>query len=276
MTADSSAILSIAVLFIAGATAGYAACLFKGGPVVGRLGTGLALAGLACLTIGLVTRTLETEHWPLSNSYEFAMSFAWCILVIYLVLEYVMRTRSLGASVLLIALLIASYAQILAPESTRIGRPLLPALRTGWLQLHVTTGAVAYGAFAVSCGASVMYLIGKRAPSLPEHFLESATVDEFNSRALAVGYPAMSLVLITGTIWAQLAWGRYWSWDIKETWTLITWLVYTLLFHVRAIRGWRGWPIAALSIVGFLLVLFTLWGVGWLATRVGVESLHLY
>ncbi len=276
MTADSSAILSIAVPLVAGATAGYVACLFKGRQVLGRLSTGLALAAVVCLSIGLAVRATESGHWPLSNSYEYAMVFAWCTLVIYLVLEHVTGTRALGASVLLIALLIVGYAQILAPESTRIGRPLLPALQTSWLQLHVTTGAIAYGAFAVSCGASMMYLIGETTPGLPEHFPESTTADEFNFRALAVGYPAMSLVLITGAIWAQLAWGRYWSWDIKETWTLITWLVYTLLLHLRAIRGWRGRPIAALSIVGFLCVIFTLWGAGWLASRVGVESLHLY
>ncbi len=276
MIADSSATLSIALFFIMGATASYTACLLTQGRLVGRLGTALSLAGVICLTTGLTMRAVETGHWPLSNSYEFAMAFAWCILVTYLVMERVVGTRALGASALAIALLIAGYAQILAPESTRIGRPLLPALQTVWLQLHVTTGAVAYGAFAVSCGASAMYLIGQRAPGFLHHFPGSATVDDFNSRALAVGYPAMSLVLITGAIWAQLAWGRYWSWDIKETWTLITWLVYTLLFHLRAIRGWRGWPIAGLSIVGFLCVIFTLWGVGWLAGRVGVESLHLY
>jgi cytochrome c-type biogenesis protein CcsB len=276
MTADSSAILSIAVALIAGATGAYVTCLLKGRQVVSRLSTGLGLAALLCLSIGLAIRAIETGHWPLSNSYEFAMTFAWCILVIYLVLERVVGTRALGASALAIALLIVGYAQILAPESTRIGRPLLPALQTVWLQLHVTTGAVAYGAFAVSCGASAMYLIGQRAPGFLHHFPGSATADDFSSRALAVGYPAMSLVLITGAIWAQLAWGRYWSWDIKETWTLITWLVYTLLFHLRAIRGWRGWPIASLSIVGFLCVIFTLWGVGWLAGRVGLESLHLY
>lgn len=276
MSADSSAMLSIAVFFIVGATASYVAYLLTQGRVVGRLGTGLSLASVICLTIGLTMRAVETGHWPLSNTYEFAMAFAWCILVTYLVLERVVGTRGLGASALAIALLIAGYAQILAPESTRIGRPLLPALQTVWLQLHVTTGAVAYGAFAVSCGASAMYLMGERERGLLHHFPGSATVDDFNSRALAVGYPAMSLVLITGAIWAQLAWGRYWSWDIKETWTLITWLVYTLLFHLRAIRGWRGWPIATLSIVGFLCVIFTLWGVGWLAGRVGVESLHLY
>ena len=101
-------------------------------------------------------------------------------------------------------------------------------------------------------------------------------MEEFSYRALTLGYPWMSLVLITGAIWAQIAWGRYWSWDIKETWTLATWLLYTLILHLRAIRGWRGKLIAALTILGFALVLFTFLGVGWLAGRVGLLSLHLY
>jgi len=269
-------ILNIAYVLIAGATIAYVAYLIKGRPVLGHLGSGLSVLALVSLTIGLIMRTIEAGHWPLSNSYEFSLAFLWSILLMYLILEGWMGTRAPGAFVLPIALLIATYAQVLAPEWTRVARPLLPALKTTWLQLHVTTGAVAYGAFAVSCGAGVMYLVGEMVPHLPENFLTSTMIDEFNFRALALGYPWMTLVLITGAIWAQVAWGRYWSWDIKETWTLATWLLYTLLFHLRAIRGWRGKPVASLSILGFVFVLFTFLGVGWLARHVGLQSLHLY
>ena len=100
--------------------------------------------------------------------------------------------------------------------------------------------------------------------------------DRFTYWAVAFGYPFMSLAILTGAIWAQVGWGRYWGWDIKEIWALITWLIYTLFLHLRAIRGWRGRPVAVLSIVGFAVVLFTFLGVGWLARRVGLESLHVY
>lgn len=269
-------ILNIAYILIAGATIAYVAHLIKGRQVLSLLGSGLSVAALCFLTVGLAIRAIEAGYWPLTNTYEFSLAFVWSILLMYLVVEYLMGTRAPGAFVLSIALLIATYAQLLAPEWTRVVRPLLPALRSTWLQLHVTTGAVAYGTFAVSCGAGVMYLVGEMVPRLPENFPTSKTLDEFNFRALALGYPWMTLVLITGAIWAQVAWGNYWSWDIKETWTLITWLLYTLLLHLRAIRGWRGKPVASLSILGFLFVLFTFLGVGWLARQVGLQSLHLY
>lgn len=269
-------ILYTAYVTITGATIAYIGYLIKGGRLLGRLGSGLSVAALALVTIGLTMRTMEAGHWPLSNSYEFSLAFLWSILLMYLILELTMGIRAPGAFVLPIALLIATYAQVLAPEWTRVARPLLPALKTAWLQVHASTGALAYGAFAVSCGAGVMYLVGEMVPHLPKHFLTSTLIDEFNFRALALGYPWMTLVLITGAIWAQVAWGRYWSWDIKETWTLATWLLYTLMFHLRAIRGWRGKPAAFLSILGFLFVLFTFLGVGWLARHVGLQSLHLY
>lgn len=269
-------IFDIGLLLIAGATILYIGHMIRQSPLLGRLGSALVASALAFLTVGLVIRTMETGHWPLTNSYEFSLAFTWSTLLMYLLLEHSVGTRAPGAFVLPIALLIASYAQVLSPEWTRVARPLLPALRTAWLQLHVTTGAIAYGAFAVSCGAAVMYLVVEMIPNLPGSFLASPLVDEFNYRALALGYPWMTLLLITGAIWAQVAWGHYWSWDIKETWTLATWLLYTVLFHLRAFRGWRGKPMAALSIVGFLFVLFTFLGVGWLARHVGLQSLHLY
>jgi cytochrome c-type biogenesis protein CcsB len=269
-------IFNITYIVVAGATVAYIGYLIRGRRVLGRVGSGLGMAALVFLTVGLIMRALKTGHWPLSNSYEFSLVFVWSILAAYLILEHLMGTRGLGAFVLPIALLIATYAQVFSPEWMRAAQPLLPALQTAWLQLHVTTGAVAYGAFAVSCGAGVMYLVGDMAPNLPDHFPSLKMIDEFNFRALTLGYPWMTLVVITGAIWAQIAWGAYWSWDIKETWTLITWLLYTLLLHLRAIRGWRGKPVACLSILGFLFVLFTFLGVGWLARQVGLQSLRLY
>jgi cytochrome c-type biogenesis protein CcsB len=269
-------IFNITYILVAGASVAYMGYLIKRRQVLGRVGSGLSIGALVFLTMGLAIHTLEAAHWPLSNSYEFSLVFLWSVLAAYLILEHLMGTRGIGTFVLPIALLIATYAQVFSPEWMRIPRPLLPALQTPWLQLHVTTGAVAYGAFAVSCGAGLMYLVREMAPNLPMDFPTLRMIDEFNFRALALGYPWMTLVLITGAIWAQVAWGSYWSWGIKETWTLITWLLYTLLFHLRAIRGWRGKPVASLSILGFLFVLFTFLGVGWLARQVGLQSLHLY
>ena len=276
MIVDSRALVSLSWLLVAAATAAYAACLARGRESLGRLGTVLAACALSAITLGLVLRAQESGHWPLSNGYEFSLAFLWSALAAYLILERMTHTRATGAFAMGMALLVGSYPLFLAPAWARETRPLLPALRTVWLQLHVATGALAYGAFAVACGVSVMYLVREVKTGVRVSFPSPAAIDEFSFRALTLGYPWMSLVLITGAIWAQLAWGSYWSWDIKETWTLATWLVYTIVLHLRGIRGWRGKPIAALTILGFALVIFTFLGTGWLARRVGLSSLHLY
>jgi cytochrome c-type biogenesis protein CcsB len=276
MILQSYGFVLLSWLLVAAATAAYAASVARGGQSLGRLGTVLAACGLSALSIGMALRALESGHWPLSNGYEFSLAFLWSVLAAYLALERMIHTRAVGAFGLGMALLVGTYPLFLAPTWAREPRPLLPALRTVWMQLHVATGALAYGAFAVACAVSVMYLLRDAKMTALASLPTRSAIDEFNYRALTLGYPFMSLVLITGAIWAQLAWGRYWSWDIKETWTLATWLVYTVILHLRTVRDWRGKPIAALTILGFAMVLFTFLGTGWLARRIGLSSLHLY
>jgi cytochrome c-type biogenesis protein CcsB len=276
MTLYSSALVAVTWVLTAASALAYGIGLARGRRSPQRLGSLLAVGALLAVTLGLIARGFETGHWPLSNGYEFSLAMLWSVLAFYLLTERLADTRDLGAFAMGMAILIATYPQFLAPDWAREARPLLPALRTIWLQLHVTTGALAYGAMAVACGAAVMYMLLEVFSRRTDSLIEPAIVEEFGYRALTLGYPWMSLVLITGAIWAQIAWGRYWSWDIKETWTLATWLLYTLILHLRAIRGWRGRPIAALTILGFGLVLFTFLGAGWLAHRVGLQSLHLY
>jgi cytochrome c-type biogenesis protein CcsB len=276
MTLQSSILVTVTWVLTAASSLAYGMGLARDKRLLERLGSLLAVGALLVVTLALIARGLETGHWPLSNGYEFSLALLWSILASYLILERTTHTRAPGGLAMGLALLVATYPLFLAPDWEREARPLLPALRTVWLQLHVTTGALAYGALAVACGASSMYLLLEMSSHRREGLPEPAVVEEFSYRALTLGYPWMSLVLITGAIWAQTAWGRYWSWDIKETWTLATWLLYTLILHLRAIRGWRGKPIAALTILGFALVLFTFLGVGWLAHLVGLQSLHLY
>lgn len=272
--------LTVAYFCLLVAGVAYIAYLLWGKRIIGYGGTVVSFLGLVALSVGLIRRGIESGHWPLASTYEFSLVFVWGIVLVYLLLERVMGTRVGGAFALPVAFLLCTYARFVIPDSAQAPQPLLPALRSLWLQLHVGTAAIAYGAFAVAGGGGVMYLAGEFAsrrrgagnsglPSLPFS-------DRFTYWAVAFGYPFMSLSIITGAIWAQVAWGRYWGWDIKETWALITWLIYTLLLHLRAIRGWRGRPVAVLSVIGFVVVLFTFLGVGWLARRVGLESLHVY
>jgi len=251
------------------AMAAYVVCLVHGGRWTGRVATGLTVAAWGTLTGGLVRRGLEAGHWPLTNRYEFALCFVWAIVTIYLLLEASWRERQAGPFVLAVALLVATYAAT-RPADERAIAPLLPALRSPWLQVHVLTTMVGYGAFGVAAGLGLMQLVLRNHSGLPpEDEIERAM-----ERAVALGFPWLTLGILTGAIWAQKAWGRYWGWDPKETWALVTWLWFLLILHVRPLRGWRGRRLAGLVVVGFGMVLFTFIGVPWLVRTVRLESLH--
>jgi cytochrome c-type biogenesis protein CcsB len=254
---------------------------YVGHVVAGRRWTGWVATGMGAiawglLTAGLVGRGLAAGHWPLTNRYEFALCFAWAILSVYLLLEASWRTddggpqRQAGPFVLAVALVVATYA-VTRPAADRAIAPLLPALRSVWLQVHVLTAMVGYAAFGVAAGLGVMRLVHRtgdgRWPAAEE-------IGRTMDRAIGLGFPWLTLGIVTGAIWAQNAWGRYWGWDPKETWALVTWLWYLLILHVRPLRRWRGRRLAVLVVTGFGFVLFTFAGVPWLVRTVRLESLH--
>ena len=162
----------------------------------------------------------------------------------------------------------------LIPGITTEVRPLMPALQSNWLAFHVITCFLGYAAFAIAFGVSIAYMIQSQRESSPRDTISwlpsSQILDEINYKAIVIGFPMLTLGIITGVVWAHSAWGSYWTWDPKETWSLITWLVYAALLHARMKRGWRGKRLAILSIVGFCCVLFTYFGVNYLA------GLHSY
>ena len=241
---------------------GYLACDRR---PVGRGATGLTVIAWAALTAALVRRCLRAGHWPLTNRYEFALCFVWAIVAVYLLLEASWRRRQAGAFVLPVALLVATYA-VTRPADMRATSPLLPVLRSVWLQIHVLTAVVGYGALGVAAGLGLMRMMGG------DRFLESGPAGATPAameRAVALGFPWLTLSILTGAIWAHRAWGRYWGWDPKETWTLVTWLWYLLVLHLRASRRR-----AALVVAGFGVLLFTFIGLPWLVRVVRLETLH--
>ncbi len=242
---------------------------------VGRVATGLTVTAWGMLTGGLVKRGLASGHWPLASRYEFALCFVWAIVAVYLLLEASWRERRAGPFVLAVALLVATYA-VTRSSTEKALMPLPPALRSVWLQVHVLTAMVGYAAFAVAAGLGVMRLVQRAAPLLIGGAGGGKEIERTMERAVALGLPWLTLAIITGAIWAQNAWGRYWGWDPKETWALITWLWYLLFLHVRPLRSWRGKRSAWLAVAGFSLVLFTFIGVPWLVRTVRLESLHGY
>jgi len=193
---------------------------------VGRVATGLTVTAWGMLTGGLVKRGLASGHWPLASRYEFALCFVWAIVTVYLLLETSWRERRAGPFVLAVALLVATYA-VTRSSTEKALMPLPPALRSVWLQVHVLTAMVGYAAFAVAAGLGVMRLVlrtppgrGEHAPPLIEGAGGSEEIERTMERAVALGFPWLTLALLTGAIWAQNAWGCYWGWDPKETWAL--------------------------------------------------------
>jgi ABC-type transport system involved in cytochrome c biogenesis permease subunit len=205
----------------------------------------------------------------LTNQYEFAVAFALSTALAALAVDAGRADRSptVQAVSLFLAAALVTYARLLLPDVKRAIQPLPPALDSVWLPLHVGAAALAYGALAVAGAAGLVWLA--RAP-------ERTAVERTLRRGISAGYPLLTLSIILGLIWAQVAWGRYWAWDLKEVWTLITWLIYTLYWHLHRRPGWPGHRIAWLAAAGLAAVLFTFLGVGWLARSTGLQSLHLF
>lgn len=247
----------------------------------GKVATWTALIGLAAQSVALIIRwktsyDLGMGHAPLSNFYESLIFFAWAIVLLYLLMEWRLKNRSIGVFVLPVAFLIMAYASIAPGISNRI-EPLIPALQSNWLTSHVLTCFMGYAAFTVAFALGIMFFIKKIGEAdsstasvfirlLPSDYL----LDELMYSSVALGFIFLTLGIVTGSVWAHYAWGSYWSWDPKETWSLITWLVYAVMLHTRLVRGWRGKRMAVMAIVGFGCVLFTYLGVNLL------PSLHSY
>ncbi|MEW6698313.1 MAG: c-type cytochrome biogenesis protein CcsB [Bacillota bacterium] len=238
-------------------------------------------AGLAVQTVWLAARTVNIDRLPFANMFEFTVFFAWGLVLTYLVTHRRQPVPLLGTVVMPVAVALMAAAGMMNGTA----KPLMPALQSQWLQAHVATAVLAYGAFGVSFGAAVLYLIRDAQPvslgsagSGPSAVTQgmsllpgTETLDKLMYRVIAFGFLFLTLVLITGAVWAEQVWGAWWSWDPKETWALITWLVYAIFLHGRFTRGWQGRRTAWLAILGFAAVLFTLFGVTWL-----MPGLHSY
>jgi cytochrome c-type biogenesis protein CcsB len=220
-----------------------------------------------------INRYLDAGHTPITNLHESLSFFSLSVVGIFILFERRYRVFILGSFVMPLALLIlaasAAFSSVIPP--------LNPALKSKWLLLHTSMAFLGYAAFTISFGVSIMYLI-------QSHFLKKRRLgpmfqklppldllDEISYRCLTFGFPLLTFAIISGAIWAETAWGTYWSWDPKETWSLITWFIYAALLHGRLTTGWRGRKAALLSIFGFVVMLFTFLGVNLL-----LPGLHSY
>jgi cytochrome c-type biogenesis protein CcsB len=223
--------------------------------VLASYGTLIAWLSLLFLTASLAFRTIAVGHGPFANMYEFSIAFAWGVQGAYLYFERRYHQRVIGLIALPVTLALLLYATTIPSTAD----PLVPALQNSLLlTAHVAVAIVAYGSFSIAFAAAVLYLIAAQTGShrLPRPEL----LDEISYRAVVIGFPFLTLVIVLGAVWANVAWGSYWSWDPKETASLVTWLIYGAYLHARVVRGWRGNRAAWLLVLGFGATLFTYFG----------------
>nr|YP_001019174.1 cytochrome c biogenesis protein [Chlorokybus atmophyticus]ABM87950.1 heme attachment to plastid cytochrome c [Chlorokybus atmophyticus]WKT05622.1 cytochrome c biogenesis protein [Chlorokybus atmophyticus] len=282
---------------------------------LGILTSNLAIGGLLCI------RWISSNHFPLSNLYESLMFLSWGLTALHLVLERSSKIPFLGAITAPSALFINAFATLSLPADMQKAGPLVPALKSNWLMMHVSIMMLSYAALICGSLLSITFLVltnGKEIDlqgsslgstlyqqwtSNKEIFLsmegpkegealkldkrdldENATVfdnleslqlaknvDNLSYRTLGIGFPLLTLGIISGAVWANEAWGSYWSWDPKETWALITWFVFAIYLHTRITRGWQGKKPAIVASLGFVIVWVCYLGVNLLG-----KGLHSY
>ena len=237
---------------------------------LGRAAALVQAVGLVLHTAALVCRGIGAGRLPLTNQYEFATSFAWGLCLVSLLFLWKFKFPVLGAFAAPVILLLIGYA---AMQSREV-KALMPALRSSWLGFHVSTAIIAYGSFGVSAVLGLIFLLRARISDKgfwDRHVPVREKLDLISYRSVCLGLLFLTLTIITGAIWAEQAWGSYWSWDPKETWSLVTWLIYATYLHLRIRRGWKGKAAAIFAVVGFACVLFTYVGVNTL-----LPGIHSY
>jgi cytochrome c-type biogenesis protein CcsB len=238
-----------------------------------KTGFGTALIGLILHTVALVLRTIESGHAPFTNMYESLSFLAWSAILAYIIIEWRFRIRRAGPYFMLIVIALMALAS--SPLMPKEANPLVPALQSYWLWLHVSVTLLGEAFFAVAFVTSIMHLAAdskEKKANAKKSGISSEKLDSISYRCIAIGFPLFTLGgLIFGMIWAYYAWGSYWSWDPKEVWSLITWFVFALYLHTRIVMGWKGRRSAVVAILGFMAALFTYFGVNYL-----LAGLHSY
>ncbi len=279
---DSSQLLGITTFTYLFSSLLYVAILVFKTPKLGTVATAFTFLAWLVQTAGLGLRWVESYqmgigHAPLTNMYESVVFFAWTIILIYLLMEWKFKIKIIGSFAVPLAFLAMAYASF-SSDLTQTINPLVPALQSNWLIAHVATCFIGYAAFAVAAALGIMYLLKNRYPEIGEgassisvRFPSLTVIDDIIHKTMVFGFIWLTAGIITGAVWANSAWGTYWSWDPKETWSLITWFFYAIILHARYTRGWSGRMIAMLAIFGFISVLFTYYGVNFL-----LSGLHSY
>jgi len=249
----------LTVAFYGCATAAYLACLFRTSPMLTRWAGRLLAAGFTAHLLSTIHLANKLKYLPLTNMQESLSFFSLAIVGGFIFFERRYKVTALGSFITPVALM------MLIASSSLHGavQQLHPVLQSNWFWFHALLAFASYACFTIAAGVAVMYLIQnyflkkKHFGALFQKLPSLDTMDEISYRCLTVGFPLLTVAIISGAIWSEQAMGSYWVWDRKQTWSLIIWLIYAALLHGRLTIGWRGKRAAILSIVGFIVVLFT-------------------
>ena len=285
LISSKSAIMWMSALYVL-ATVAYFIGLVTGSEFTNKTASAITWSATVMGLVGLLVRWRESYlihvdvgHIPVSNLYEVFILFSIITALLYLYYEGKSRTYNMGGFVLLV---ISSAVAFLlwygfGSRGASEIQPLVPALQSYWMKIHVPANFVGYGAFALAAMLGVAYLIKdsmlKRGSDGPiiRRLPDLDVVDDVMYKSIALGFAFFTLATILGAMWAAEAWGGYWSWDPKETWALIVWLNYAAWLHLRLTKGWRGRPLAWWAVIGLFVTLFAFIGV-----NMFLSGLHSY
>ncbi len=280
LVSSKSAIMWMSALYVM-ATLAYFFGLFARSDFSNRVGTALTWSATTMGLAGLMVRWRESYlisadvgHIPVSNLYEVFILFSTITALLYLFYEQRYHSRKLGGFVLTV--ISAAVGFLLWYAKSRGAdqiQPLVPALQSYWMKIHVPANFVGYGGFALAAMVAVAYLLVERRPSgrLASQLPALEELDDLMYKAIALGFAFFTVATVLGAMWAAEAWGGYWSWDPKETWALIVWLNYAAWLHLRLTKGWRGRPLAWWALVGLFVTVFAFLGV-----NMFLSGLHSY
>jgi len=268
---------------------------------IGKIST--VVANLLLFFI-LCSRWVVAGYFPLSNLYESLLFLTWLLLTIYLYIETKTQSKLIGSVLIPVALLISGFANLtLSPEMQKAS-PLVPALQSNWLMMHVSMMLLSYGTLIIGSLLCILFLVISRYKDVDLKIIDDSSlplynimldyyeakllspsneiselgklkllqsIDNWSYRIIGLGFPFLTIGIISGGVWANEAWGSYWSWDPKETWALITWLVFATYLHARITKGWEGKKTAILGGLGFFVIWICYLGVNFLG-----KGLHSY
>jgi len=278
--------------------------LFSDSKLLARIGRLSTITANILLFFILCSRWIVAGYFPLSNLYESLLFLTCMLLTIYLYIETKTKSKLIGSILIPVTLLINGFANLTLTPEMQKSSPLVPALQSNWLMMHVSMMLLSYGTLIMGSLLCILFLVISRFKEVDLKIMDNSalplynimldyyeakllapsteiselgklkllqSIDNWSYRIIGLGFPFLTIGIISGGVWANEAWGSYWSWDPKETWALITWLVFATYLHARITKGWEGKKTAILGSLGFFVIWICYLGVNFLG-----KGLHSY